>query len=105
MLLAGDSFDPAGAMFVAKWGNGHCTENKARIDSAWSAPDVAVLEPFFAGEAVRIVGIDYMAGEDGTFHVLEVNHIPNVTVFPFMRSAFLDLAVEWVAMRSAGGRN
>jgi D-alanine-D-alanine ligase-like ATP-grasp enzyme len=46
---------------------------------------------------LQVVGIDYMAGEGGMFHLLEVNHIPNVTVFPFMRSAFLDLAAEWVA--------
>jgi hypothetical protein len=38
-----------------------------------------------------------MIGDDGTRHLLEVNHIPNVTRFPEIRRAFLDLVVEWVS--------
>ncbi|MDJ1494674.1 hypothetical protein QNI19_17140 [Cytophagaceae bacterium DM2B3-1] len=44
----------------------------------------------------QIVGIDYMIGLDGKKYLLEVNHIPNVTVFPFVREAFIDFAIQWV---------
>lgn len=45
---------------------------------------------------LKIVGIDYMIGHDGNRYLLEVNHIPNVTVFPFVNEAFLRFAVKWV---------
>lgn len=44
---------------------------------------------------LQMVGVDYMVGEDGTKYLLEVNHIPNVTVFPFINAAFLDFASGW----------
>jgi hypothetical protein len=28
-------------------------------------------------------------------YLLEVNHVPNVTVFPEVREAYLDLVVRW----------
>ncbi|MBL0101512.1 MAG: hypothetical protein IPP49_16945 [Saprospiraceae bacterium] len=34
------------------------------------------------------VGVDYIAGSNGENYLLEVNHIPNVTVFPFVNQAF-----------------
>ncbi len=41
------------------------------------------------------VGVDYIATPDGTRHLLEVNHVPNVTVFPEIREAYLDMVVAW----------
>jgi hypothetical protein len=45
---------------------------------------------------VQMVGVDYMIGKDGQKFLLEVNHIPNVTVFPFINAAFLEFAKEWI---------
>jgi hypothetical protein len=45
---------------------------------------------------MQMVGIDYMVAETGEKYLLEVNHIPNVTVFPFVNEAFLQYAVEWI---------
>jgi hypothetical protein len=55
---------------VAKWGNWHCGENKARFSESWKHAEACLIEPFFAGEAVRIVVIGQsirqvrMAGSD-----------------------------------------
>lgn len=130
---------------VAKWGNWHCGEDKARFTGAWTASEPTLFEQFHEGEAVRIilvgehawqvrmagdgwlksihhhdamfteidpellddtrrlaahfgletVGVDYMVTPDGSRHLLEVNHVPNVTVFPEVRDAYLDLVVQW----------
>ncbi|QDT90059.1 ATP-grasp domain-containing protein [Gimesia algae] len=40
---------------VAKWGNWHCGENKARVQGEWSAEFSSTLEPFYPGNAVRVV--------------------------------------------------
>lgn len=45
---------------------------------------------------LEIAGIDYMIDENGEKYILEVNHIPNVTVFPFMNTVFIDYAVKWI---------
>jgi D-alanine-D-alanine ligase-like ATP-grasp enzyme len=45
---------------------------------------------------LEIVGVDYMVGNNGEKYLLEVNHIPNVTIFPFMNDAFLEYAAHWV---------
>jgi hypothetical protein len=37
-----------------------------------------------------------MVGKDGSKHLLEVNHIPNVTVFPFINEAFVTFIPNWV---------
>lgn len=137
---------PAEQMTVAKWGNWHCGENKERFTGTWSSEHPAVIEPFFEGEAVRIViigerswqirlegedwlksihsekadfmeidpelledgrslqqafglqmiGVDYIAGPNGQHHLLEVNHIPNVTRFDALRSAFIEDAARWI---------
>jgi hypothetical protein len=42
---------------VAKWGNWHCGENKARFTGEWQGEDAAVIEPFLKGESVRVVMI------------------------------------------------
>ncbi|WP_422928390.1 hypothetical protein [Singulisphaera sp. PoT] len=132
---------------VAKWGNWHCGEDKARFDESWVAEVPTLIEEFIEGEAVRIVligenawqvrmaglgwlksihaqgaglmpidpellddtrhiaahfgletiGVDYIAAPGGSRYLLEVNHVPNVTVFPEFREAYLDLVVGWAA--------
>jgi hypothetical protein len=117
---------------VAKWGNWHCGENKARFQQATVVEESSVVERFLCGQAVRVVIIggrhwqiklegddwlksihhptaalmqvdsdllddtrsvaqglglevaanDYIITDDGIPHLLEVNHIPNVTRFP-----------------------
>lgn len=47
---------------------------------------------------LEAVGVDYMVGNNGERYLLEVNHIPNVTVFPFVNAAFKDFAVQWVVL-------
>ena len=48
-----------------------------------------------AGLGLEVIGVDYMLGADGSRHLLEVNHAANVTVFPEIREAFLDLVARW----------
>jgi hypothetical protein len=131
---------------VAKWGNWHCGEDKARFSGAWTADQPILFEEYLEGEAVRIVlvgkrawqvrmagdgwlksihhrdadfmpidhellddsrriaahfrleivGVDYIVGVDGSRHLLEVNHVPNVTVLSEVRAAYLVLVVDWV---------
>jgi hypothetical protein len=45
---------------------------------------------------LEILANDYIVGEDGSKHLLEVNHIPNVTRFPALWAAYADFAVGWV---------
>jgi hypothetical protein len=45
---------------------------------------------------LEVVGVDYMVSESGDKYLLEVNHIPNVTVFSFVREAYLNLVCEWI---------
>lgn len=42
---------------VAKWGNWHCGENKARVAGNWKADEPTLFEPFVTGDAVRVVVI------------------------------------------------
>ncbi len=42
---------------VAKWGNWHCGENKARVQGRFENPEACVLEPFLPGRSVRIANI------------------------------------------------
>jgi hypothetical protein len=46
---------------------------------------------------LEMLAMDYIVTPDGGKHLLEVNHIPNVTVFPEIRSAYLDFAAAWLA--------
>ncbi len=46
---------PGGVQRVAKWGNWHCGENKARFDEPYTADANAIIEPYFEGNAVRVV--------------------------------------------------
>jgi hypothetical protein len=131
---------------VAKWGNWHCGENKARFRGSWTSDQACIIEPFLAGQAVRIVLIgerywqirlegeswlksihdpraalmevdeelladtrqirsafgleilanDYIVTEAGTRHLLEVNHIPNVTRFLEIWEVYRDFVVDWI---------
>ncbi|GAA4201609.1 hypothetical protein GCM10022289_15280 [Pedobacter jeongneungensis] len=45
---------------------------------------------------LQTVGVDYMIGLDGRKHLLEVNHIPNVTVFPFINQAYIEFTKNWI---------
>lgn len=131
---------------VAKWGNWHCGENKHRFTGHWKSENPSVIEPFFEGEAVRVVIVgkhafqiklegkswlksihdetanfmemdrelfedtlniknefgmdiianDYIVGNDGQKHLLEVNHIPNVTRFEPLRAAYVETVLEWI---------
>jgi hypothetical protein len=46
---------------------------------------------------LEMLAVDYLVALDGTRHLLEVNHIPNVTVFPEIRAAYLDWAAAWAS--------
>lgn len=46
---------------VAKWGNWHCGENKDRFTGAWEGENAAIIEPYLAGQAVRVVMIGEQA--------------------------------------------
>lgn len=131
---------------VAKWGNWHCGENKERFVGTWQGEEPSIVEPYFEGQAVRVVIIgdhqwqirlegddwlksihhdtaafmdideelladtqrirdgmgleiianDYIVGDDGEKHLLEVNHIPNVTRFRALWEAYRDFVVDWV---------
>lgn len=131
---------------VAKWGNWHCGENKHKFTGNWESPEHAVLEPYFDGDAVRILHIggkswqislegdtwlkfihpdnarfmeidpelledtlklkerigmdvianDYIVCRDGTKHLLEINHIPNITRFEEVRMHFLKTVADWI---------
>ena len=135
---------------VAKWGNWHCGENKARFNDRWDSEQACIIEDFLPGQAVRVVLIgeqywqiklegkdwlksihapdarfmeideelladtravahafglevianDYIVGEDGTRHLLEVNHIPNVTRFPEIWTAYRDYVTQWIRKTS-----
>ncbi len=134
---------------VAKWGEWHCGENKARFTGLRRADEPTLIEPFVVGQAMRVhvlgerawqirmagsswlesihdpgarvlseaesdpaliedarrigaaiglemFAIDYMVEPDGTRHLLELNVVPNVTVFAELREAYLDFAAAWL---------
>jgi hypothetical protein len=67
-------------------------------DAAYMPLDPELLEDARRLQAhfkLDVVAIDYMVGTDGTRHLLEVNHIPNVTRFREIRAAYLDLLAGW----------
>jgi hypothetical protein len=130
---------------VAKWGNWHCGENKARFTGKYQSPESAIIERYLDGQAIRVVVIgdrswqiklegdgwlksihhptacfmdpdprlvldtqnvargfgleiaanDYIVTADGEPHLLEVNHIPNVTRIPEIWEAYSDYVVRW----------
>ncbi|MBC8111035.1 MAG: hypothetical protein H7Y04_08255 [Verrucomicrobia bacterium] len=56
---------------------------------------VADTQKLAAYFGLAVVGVDYMIDTAGNKFLLEVNHIPNVTVFPFMREAYINLATQF----------
>ncbi len=62
------------------------------IDSELLADTKALRDHF----DIAVIGVDYMVGVDGSKHLLEVNHIPNVTRFGEVRAAYLELLLDWV---------
>lgn len=62
------------------------------VDDELLADTQTIREAF----GLEIIANDYIVGVDGSKHLLEVNHIPNVTRFPEMWKAYLDYVVEWL---------
>lgn len=70
------------------------------------APNAAFMEPdpelvedtdrVRKGFGLEIVANDYIVTPEGNRHLLEVNHIPNVTRFPELWEAYRDFAVRWI---------
>jgi hypothetical protein len=48
------------------------------------------------GFGLEIAANDYIVTRDGQPHLLEVNHIPNVTRFPEIWEAYAEYAVDWL---------
>jgi hypothetical protein len=57
------------------------------------AADVRALRDHFD---LAVCAADYVVSPDGGKHLLELNHIPNVTQFSEIRAAYLDYAVAWL---------
>jgi hypothetical protein len=75
-------------------------------DAAFMPIDPALLDDsrrLSAHFGLDILGVDYIVGTDGSRHLLEVNHIPNVTAFPEIREAYLDLVVGWAGRGPGDG--
>lgn len=61
--------------------------------------DAELLEDTIAirhGFGLEIIANDYIVTDDGSKHLLEVNHIPNVTRFPEIWNAYRDYVVTWI---------
>ncbi len=46
---------------------------------------------------LEVAANDYLIGDDGQVHLLEANHVPNVTRFDEIRRAYIDYVVAWAA--------
>jgi hypothetical protein len=55
--------------------------------------DTRALAEYFG---LPVCATDYILTPDGTKHLLELNHIPNVTQFAEMRAAYLEFAAAWI---------
>jgi hypothetical protein len=53
-VAPGVTFD-AESESVAKWGNWHCGENKARFEGRWISDQPCLIEDFHRGQAVRVL--------------------------------------------------
>ncbi len=47
---------------------------------------------------LETIAVDYIISKEGSKHLLEVNHIPNVTRFPEIWRAYLNYVVNWIKM-------
>jgi hypothetical protein len=70
----------------------HAAANFMDIDPDLLDDTLTVREKF----GLEIIAIDYIVGENGDKHLLEVNHIPNVTRFPEIWEAYRDYVIEWL---------
>lgn len=61
--------------------------------------DTRVLRDAFG---LEIIANDYLATAAGTRHLLEVNHIPNVSRFPEIWEAYRDAVVGWIGAGGGG---
>ncbi len=62
-------------------------------------PDAELVEDTRRMQAhfgLEVCAADYIVTPDGGKHLLELNHIPNVTQFAEMREAYLDLVCGWL---------
>lgn len=62
------------------------------------SPDTELLEDMRNLQrnfGLEICAGDYIVTSDGTKHLLELNHIPNVTEFETIRRAYLETVAEW----------
>lgn len=48
---------------------------------------------------LEIAANDYLVAADGSKHLLELNHIPNVTRFPEIWTAYRDYVTSWAAKK------
>lgn len=69
----------------------HDTAHFMPIDDELLADTQHLREVF----GLEIIANDYIVGHDGSKHLLEVNHIPNVTRFAEIWDAYLGYVVEW----------
>ncbi|PQO48107.1 hypothetical protein [Blastopirellula marina] len=63
-------------------------------------PDMRLVEDtqrVATGLGLEVAANDYMVSPDGVPHLLEVNHIPNVTRFPEIWEAYGQFVLEWLA--------
>jgi hypothetical protein len=70
-------------------------------EAAFMAIDPELLEDAraLAGRfGLTVAGVDYIVRPDGRRYLLEVNHVPNVTAFPEVRAAYLDLVATWAGI-------
>jgi hypothetical protein len=70
----------------------HATATFMPLDERLAA-DVRRLRDHFD---LAVCAADYIIAADGTPHLLELNHVPNVTQFPEIREAYLTVAAEWI---------
>lgn len=62
------------------------------VDAELLTDTLAIRDAF----GLEIIANDYIVTEQGSKHLLEVNHIPNVTQFPPMWKAYRDYVVNWI---------
>ena len=51
------------------------------------------------GFGLDFLANDYIVGDDGQKHLLEVNHIPNVTRFEAIRLAYINTVKDWLTAK------
>jgi hypothetical protein len=62
---------------------------------------VTDVRAIMAAFRLELGAADYIVEPGGTPHLLEFNHIPNVTQFPEIREAYLTFVTEWVSQSVA----